>query len=279
MNTTKVSKGALWSFVALLLFSVIPTAQAGGDVVAPAEKHHGLKSYDIYAVGGYQALNNGFEDRIYGTTFANFYYHGGLGIHGEVTGIDREEDAGFFAGGLSWNTDQMSVKGAVGTSTDNDNILPELYLRGEVTLRSNPKDGLVFTPSITYRDFKSGSEELTFSAALIRYFHLSDGKSINVQTFGNVSFSDPGSNDSMYGGFDVTYADYRNYSFGITFEGGEANYSSVLDLSSIGLDFFSVRPHVGVFLNDNLEFTLLGEFADVDDYDIIGGNAGLKVHY
>jgi len=57
-------------------------------------------SASIYA--GALSVDNGFDDRYFGGGTIDHYFDNGLGVHAEASGVSREEDAGFFAGGLSY---------------------------------------------------------------------------------------------------------------------------------------------------------------------------------
>ncbi|MGH1350052.1 MAG: YaiO family outer membrane beta-barrel protein [Methyloligellaceae bacterium] len=239
----------------------------------------GLKDADIYILGGHQNLNQGYSDRTYSTVFANMYYNNGMGIHAELLNMNREEDSSYIAAGLSYITGNHSIKAIIGTSTDNDGILPELLIRGEISYKTSPEIGFVFTPSVTHRRYRNTAEEVSLDTNATKYFSVGYGKSLILQAFGRVVFSTPGNKTSPSGGIDFTFSEHKKYSMGLTFEGGKSSYSSVLDLSEIGLSYYSVRPHVGIFLNKNMELTISGEYTDLNDYEILGGNAGIKYHF
>lgn len=231
---------------------------------------------DVTVIGGYNDVDSGFDDRGFLTSFANAYSDSGIGYHAEVTGETREETAAFFAAGLSYNTPSVSARGMLGSSTDNEDILPQFYARGEVAYRTDPALGIVVTPSITYREFRNGVEEFNTGGNLTKYFALGEDRQLITQLYGNAIFVDPGDEFGGFGGTDVTYGRYRRWSIGSTFEAGVSNFESVLGAGEVNNAFYSVRPHASIYVTDTVELIGLVSYYDTEEFNIIGGGVGVK---
>ncbi|MCP1335550.1 hypothetical protein [Futiania mangrovi] len=225
-------------------------------------------------------MSEGFDDRLYGGIQANTYL-GKLGLHGEVAGALREEDAAYGAAGLSYAlTPEIRAKAMVGTSTSNDSIYPQFLAHGSLEITA--ATGLVLRPAVTYRDYRNDVEETTVGADLTKYFSpFADGGYLVGQVKGNVSFVSPGSNTGWETGAALTYVTRDGHSAGAEVFGGTMAYDNTVGLSSVSIenDFFGVRPKVGYRLSDATELFVQGEFIDTDAYDVIGGLAGIKVTY
>src|SRR5262245_19267192 len=133
--------------------ATLTVAAAGVVAQFGSARAEGPVRSDVEAIYGHYGVSNGFSDRDFFTAWGNSYFAGGLGVHAEVTQMDREERATYFAGGLSYNTQGFSLRGTLGSSTDNLNILPELFARLEATFRSSPQTGWVLIPAVTHREY------------------------------------------------------------------------------------------------------------------------------
>ena len=235
----------------------------------------------VYA--GALSVDSGFDDRYFGGGYIDHYLDNGLGVHAEASGVSREESAGFFAGGFSYAlNDSVRPKVVAGSSTSNDDVLPEFYFRGSVDVRSDSELGLVATPSVTYRKYDNGTKETVPGLDLAIYLpSFANGSYVVAQAIGKVMFVDPGDNTGyeVGGGASLVNPDFG--SLGIVVTGGEMAYDSVLvaNAASIENDFVSVRPNLGLSLSDDVEFFVSGEYTHTDFYDIVGGFAGLKITY
>lgn len=232
---------------------------------------------DVTFGGGGLHVTEDFDDRFFQFTSGNVYFENGIGLHGEASFEKREETGGFFIGGASFNTPRFQLKGLAGTSSNVQDIFPELYFRGEATVRSNPEIGVIATGGVTYRDFRNDASEYVFDASLTKYFALGGDNAIIAQVLGNYGISDPGDEDSISGGVALSYNSYRDYSIGVKVMGGQSSYDSVLGAGDVDNDFIIVQPNASVFLADNFEMFGRVEYGDTEAYDFYGGALGFKV--
>lgn len=263
-------------------FKKIPGLVLAGILVMQASPGLAQQS-SASAYAGALSVDSGFDDRYFTGGYIDHYLDSGLGVHAEASGVAREEDAGFFAGGLSYAlNDRLRPQIMAGTSTDNDDILPELYLRGSLEIHSDPEQGIVATPSITYRDYRNGTDEVVPGLSAAIYLPpFADGSYVVAQALGMVMFVDPGSNTGYEIGGGASLNKPGLGSFGLVVTGGEMAYDSVLatNAPSINNDFVTFRPNIGLFLSGDVELFVRGEYTHTDFYDIVGGLAGLKINY
>ena len=151
-------------------------------------------SVSVY--GGALSVSDGFEDRSFVGAFIDHYSVAGLGTHGEVSFVSREEEATFFAGGLSYGTSEsLRPRIMVGTSSSNQNILPEFYLRGALEIQTAPSEGLLATPAVTFRSYRNGVEEIVPGLDVAYYLPPISGQTYGViQVIGSIAFVSPGDN-------------------------------------------------------------------------------------
>jgi hypothetical protein len=128
---------------------------------APAPAPQPAVRGDFQATGGAYAVDNGYSDRAFMGLQGSLYDDSGFGVHMDAVHVQREEEAAFVAAGLSYAvTPGTRLKLMAGTSTDNLEIQPELYLNGSATFDLGPQAGLVITPEVIYRQYRSGTEEV-----------------------------------------------------------------------------------------------------------------------
>lgn len=226
---------------------------------------------------GYANVDEGFDDRVYAGAFVNAY-SGDIGVHGDVVLVEREESAAFGSVGVSFSiAEGVRPRLTAGTSTDNDSILPELFLSAALEVR--PAQGWIVTPSLSYRDFRSGGEELAPSVEVARYFNIAgdSGGYYVAQLRGRVSFNSSDEDGySISGGLQTVRS--NGLSFGATVEFGKITYDSVVGIG-VRTDLFAVRPNVGYRFSDRHEIFLRGEYADTDFYTVSGLLVGLKLSF
>lgn len=234
---------------------------------------------DVMTLAGGLAVTNGFDDRFFASTWGNLWLQSGLGLHAEAHYADREETAGFFVGGVSWNSAITDFKVALGTSTDNVGILPETYARAELAFKSPPEVGWVLTPSATYREYRNTAEELALEAQVLRYIPFGPG-SLILQGLGRATFIDPGDHIAPSYGAGLQYAEAKRFSVGLLVEGGRASYDAVFGgIGFIDEKYVSVRPSMSLFLTDRIELIGRGEWTDRESFTVTGGYAGLKLYF
>lgn len=232
----------------------------------------------IFTVGAL-GLTEDFDDRFISTAGANVYFDSGLGFHGEATYADREEDGALFIAGVSYNTPQSQFRVSAGSSTDVEDIFPELYIRGDATLRSSPADGLVGSAGVTYRDYRNGADEVVLDGNVTKYIAYGGGEALILQSFGSIGLADPGSNVSYSIGGSIGFNSLRDYSFAVALEGGRSEYDLDLGLEGISNPFLAVRPSAGLYLTNSIEVFVRGEFVTAEIYDVYGGTVGLKIEF
>lgn len=233
---------------------------------------------DITTVFGYYGVSHGISDRRFTTVWGNTLFSNNLGVHAEAHYMDREETAGFFAGGLSWVGDSAEVRGWLGTSSENDSILPELYGRVEGTFRTSAETGLVFHSALAYRSFRNSAEETAAEIEIAKYIPLETGNLI-LSALARVVHASPGDHLSSAFGAGLAYVHPRNVSVGVHVEGGRATYDGVPAPGQFDEQYVSIRPVVSFYLTDDIELVGLMEYSSRESYDVYGGHVGLKVHF
>ena len=248
--------------------------------LSPAIAQNAASPYraDTTIIVGGLSVSRDFDDRFFASSWGNLWLQNGLGFHAEIHFSDREETAGLFVGGASWNSKRLSFKVTTGTSSDNDSILPETYGRAELVLRSRPEDGWVVSPSITYREYRNTAEETTAEAQIAKYIPYGKG-SLILQGLARATFVDPGDHISPSYGGGLLYSEPKSYSIGLFVEGGRAAYDAVFGVGFIDEKYVSFRPSFSLFLNDRVEFLTRGELTDRRSFTVIGGYGGFKIYF
>ena len=282
----------LWLFLgaagaAIALLALSDTASSAdlstpASVETPADTATEPRGDAYFYVGGLN-VTDGFSDRWFLGLAANAYYSSGLGLHIDTSYIDREENAGFFAAGVSTKlTPRIRAKIMGGTSSSNEGILPEIYARGELAITSEPELGLVLRPSLTYRSFRNGVDEGTGQIEIVRYFRpFANGGFAVGQIGASGTFSDPGSNFGYELSAGATYVAPNIGTIGATAVAGNMAYDSVLGPSSLSVDngFIGIRPVASYYLGENAELIARGEIMFTDFYDLFGGSIGIKFNF
>lgn len=157
---------------ALVIFAAAAAVPAGAAPATPPLAQQSIVSIFTSNL----VVNNGYADRFAAGGFADIYA-GRVGMHADITTVQREEDGTYGALGLSYQINSVvRPQFAIGTSTKNDGILPQLFINGSVKL--TPGTGWVITPGLTYRDYGAGRlagsrrDYLQASVAVSRYFNM-----------------------------------------------------------------------------------------------------------
>jgi hypothetical protein len=233
----------------------------------------------LQVVLGHYHVSNGFSDRTFATAWGNTWFAGGLGLHAESHYMDREEEAAFFAAGVSYNSPSFSLRGTLGTSSDNLNILPDLYGRLEASFRSSPETGWVLIPALTRREYPNGADETELQGQLLKYLPVGQTTSLIFQALVRGTWVSPGDHFVTTFGGGITYADYRKFSLGLAVEGGRAAYDATFGIGSIDEAYIAVRPSLSIYLTDKIEFVAQGEFSERESYNVMGAHVGLKFYF
>jgi hypothetical protein len=267
--------GALIGAGCLALALAPRLALAQTSSLALAESRSNVTAY-VGALG----LDKGFHDRSYGGFFYNQYF-GSVGLHADVVSVSREKDSTFAAVGLSWDAGPMlRPKIMLGTSTDNPDIHPDEYASLQVQIRPTPDSRTIVTPSLTYRHFRTGAQEIMPGLDGVYYFSVPsdvDGYYV-VQAGGNVSINGHNNTDGYTVGAGLQTVRSNGVSFGVYAEGGRMVYDALIG-AGIKTDFYSIRPSIGLRFNPEWELFARGEYTHTGIYEIRGGLIGLKFSF
>ncbi|MDH3668020.1 MAG: hypothetical protein OEN23_13925 [Paracoccaceae bacterium] len=259
----------------------LAAASALNGGLALSDEGPGHPTGDVSVYAGALGVSDNIEDRVFAGMFANAYLESGIGFHLDLSGQWREEDAGFGALGISAELSPgIRPKIQIGTSTDNDGILPELFLDGSARVDLGSATGTILDVGSAYRDFRNGVEEISIRGEVIKYFSpFSDGSFMIGQAYVSGIHADPGSNIGWEARAGVTYVVPSAWTVGVTVAGGQMAYDDVTTLVGVENDFLALRPHISFSLSDRLELFTQGEFLTSDEYDIAGGLAGIKIKF
>lgn len=253
-----------------------PPAGEEGVVVAPASPLKG----DIQVSGGAYAVDSGFSDRAFVALQGSLYEEGGFGVHVDTSYVHREEEAAFFAAGLSYAISPSTrAKLMVGTSSENDGILPELYVNGSATVDFGPQAGVVVVPELIYRSYRNGVDEVQGQATVNKYFApFQDGSYLVGSVSGSVNYVTPGDHVGWEAGASLLHVRPRYMSMGLGAVAGSSAYDNQLGAASIGVrnDYVGVRPSASMYLSPDVEVFVRGEYLWTDFYELAGGFAGIK---
>ncbi len=250
---------------------------------APAMAVEEPSTVSLY--GGAYSASNGYSDRQFAGLFADLHT-GKLGLHGDFVGVFREADAAYGALGLSYRlTDSVRPKLMIGTSTDNRNILPDLLVNGSVELK--PAKGVVVTPSVTYRRYRTGGKETAPGVAVARYFDFAgdhDGYWVAMAE-GLISFNSSDRNGYLVRAGLQTVRK-SGVSLGLNGEFGRMTYLSVLGGSpsapplaaNVASRLWSVSPSVG-YRFGNKEIFVRAAYIDTQFYTLKSGTLGIKFSF
>ena len=232
----------------------------------------------VLAYAGVLSLDRGLDTRVYQGAFVDVYSDD-LGIHADVVHVDREENAAFFSGGISYAlSSHVRPKLMVGTSTDNRAILPDEFVSFSVELKPGENSGWVVTPGITYRHYRNGVDETSGSLAVAKYFDVPwDSRGYYVAqasvatTFGGNTRR---ANAAVTGGLQTVRR--GGVSFGLTVEGGALVRDPIGGTTGSG-SYFALRPNLSVPITRNLAWIARGEYSETSQFHATGATTGLKV--
>ena len=236
---------------------------------------------DILSYATVLGVSNGFSDRQAVGISGNVYHPAsGWGAHFDTSGLWREENGGFFAGGVSYAvTPTLRPKVMFGTSTTNFGILPEFFGYGSVTINASPFN---VTPALIYRQYRNGTKQTTPQIDVAHYGQpFSDNSYLVAQALVGISFVSPGSNTGYDVGAGLTYVVPKLGTVALWGLGGRMAYDAALCVTecSVRNDFIGVRPKVSAYINDKAEFFVLGEYVRTDFYNIAGATVGLRTAF
>lgn len=235
---------------------------------------------NVTAYAGALDLDKGFHDRSYEGFFYNQYF-GSVGLHADVVSVSREKDSTFGAVGLSWDAAPMlRPKIMLGTSTDNPDIHPDQYASLQVQIRPTPDSRTIVTPSLTYRHFRNGGQEVMPGVDGVYYFSVPtdvDGYYV-VQAGASLSINRHSSDNGYTVGGGLQTVRSNGVSFGAYAEGGRMVYDALIGAGA-KTDFYSIRPSIGLRFNPEWELFARGEYTHTGFYSIRGVLIGLKYSF
>ncbi|WP_265562231.1 hypothetical protein [Sphingomicrobium arenosum] len=223
---------------------------------------------------GYYGVSHGFNDRLVIGNFANLYIDR-IGLHSDVAHIEREEAGTYGALGLSYAlSDAVRVRGTIGSSTDNDSILPELLLRGSVQFK--PGGGLILTPALTYRDYRAGGSSTSPELQVAKYFNMAgdDGGYWVAQANGGLSFNRADETGWTLGA-GLTTVRNSGLTIGASLRAGRMAYDTILE-QEVRSDIYGGSLSLGYRMGGGTEIYIRGDLADTEFYTVRGAMLGLK---
>jgi hypothetical protein len=259
-------------FAALALVAASPGSAAIGPK-APGEKDRALESSSTIYSGLFRA-NNGYHDRWVIGSYANLS-RGGTGFHSDIVYVNREDNAFFGAFGLSHAiTERTRAKIMVGSSTSNRNILPNAFVQGSLQIK--PSEGLIVTPALTYRHYRSGGREVAPAVQLARYFDLKGdaGGYYVAQADGGLSFNNSG-RGGWSAGAGLTTVRNSGLSFGLAARAGYSAYDNAMGFGVTSRNYGGSAT-VGYRLGRGYEVFVRGDVSKSRFYTVSGAIVGLK---
>lgn len=224
---------------------------------------------------------NRLDTRVYAGGFIDAYTEGNVGIHADIVHVDREENATYFSGGVSFDMgEHIRPKLMIGTSTSNRSILPDLFASFSVRIKPGDNSGWIVTPGLAYRHYRDRQEETIGSLAVAKYFNAawdSNGyyaAQLAVAT-SITAHGDPRA--SVTAGLQTVRK--SGVMLGLTGEAGSLVRDPVAGTPGYRGRYWALRPNLSVPLFDKVEWVARGEYADTQLYDAVGGSTGVKVAF
>lgn len=242
-----------------------------------AAQRAGEESTTTTYVGAYN-VSNGYENRTVVGNFTNLYT-GNFGFHTDVAYVNREENGLFGAVGASLAlNDAVRIKAMGGTSTGDVTILPSTFLTGSVQLK--PAKGLVITPDVTLRKYRTGGREVSTGVQVAKYFNIAGdtGGYYVAQADGGLSFIKDTDKDGWRLGLGLTAVRNSGLSLGINGNVGYMAYDVVATGGALPVRSKTkgVGASIGYKVAGNTEVFVRGSIADTKFYTVTGGMLGLK---
>lgn len=222
---------------------------------------------------GYFGVDSGFSNRFVTGSFVDLY-PGETGLHADMVYVDREENAAYGAFGLSHRIAGFGrLKLMVGTSTGDQNILPDLSLQADLEFK--PAEGLIVRPSVTYRHFRRGGSQIEPSAQLAYYFGGGSGGYLVAQADGGLTFTDTGKTGwSVSGG--LTSVRSSGLRVGFSARTGYMAYDTLFG-AEVRSNFWGGGPNIGYRFRSGHELFVRGDFTRNDHYSVTGALVGFKL--
>lgn len=222
---------------------------------------------------GYFGVDSGFSNRFITGSFVDLY-PGETGLHADFAYVDREENSVYGSFGLSHRIGGLGrLKVMVGTSTGDQNILPDLTLHAGLELK--PAEGLIARPSVTYRHFRHGGSHIDPRAQLAYYFGGGRGGYYVAQADGGLTFTNGGQTGwSLSGG--LTSVRSNGLRIGFAARTGYMAYDTLFG-AEVRSNFWGGGPNIGYRFLSGHELFVRGDFTRNEHYSVTGALVGLKL--
>lgn len=221
---------------------------------------------------GFYSASDGYDDRF---VAGGFYdrYAGATGLHADVVYVNREENAGYIALGVSRKIEGLGrVKLMAGTSTRNDSIFPSLLLN--LGLEASATKDLIVRPSVTYRRYRNDRYQVAPEIQLAYYFGGNRDGYFVGQVDGGLFFANGGNTGWSLGG-GLTNVRKDGLRIGLAARSGRMAYDSVLG-TQVGSKFYGGGPNIGYRFQGGQEVFIRADVSRNDFYTVAGAFVGFK---
>lgn len=197
----------------------------------------------------------------------------------DISRQQREEDATYFAAGLSQKFGDTTGRLTFGTSTTNTGILPEFFVEGALTVDSGPEAGTLFTVLASHSRYRNGSDVTRLGGEVVKYYDPNaNGGYFITQANAFLSNANPGGNTGWEIGGAVTYVSGQSWTLGASGSLGNSAYEAATR-TTVENRFWSIRPFVTYDLGDSTTIVMRGEYVDSDLFKIQGGSIGVNFQF
>ena len=227
----------------------------------------------VTTYAGYYAANNGYRDRLVTGAFANWYL-GETGLHADVLYINREQNAGYAALGVSHRFEGLGiVKLMAGTSTGNQDILPDTFL--SAGLEVQPAKNLIVRPSVAYRHFRRGSSQINPTTQVAYYFGGGSAGYFVAQGDAELFFNNGGKTGWSLGA-GLSSVRSNGLRFGFAAHRGFMAYDSILG-SEVRATSYGGGPNIGYRFLSGHELFVRADYTHTRSYNVSGAIVGFKL--
>ena len=228
---------------------------------------------------GYLNVDSGLQDRRTTALNGAATVSDDIEILFDITRQEREEDATYFAAGISRKFGDTTGRLTFGTSTTNTGILPEFFVEGAVTVDNGPEAGTLFTVLASHSKFRNGSDVTRIGGEAVKYYDPNEnGGYVITQANAFLSNANPGGNTGWEIGGAITYVSGQSWTLGASGSLGNSAYEA-LTTTTVENRFWSVRPFFTYDLGDSTTLVMRGEYVKSDLFDIQGGSIGVNFQF
>lgn len=232
----------------------------------------GVPESHITTYGGFYSASNGYADRYVVGSFIDWQL-GATGLHADLLYVDREQNAAYAAVGASQMIEGFGrIKVMVGTSTGQQNILPDRY--ASLGMEIQPVSGLILRPGIAYRHFRSGASQVSPSLQVAEYFGGGGGYFV-AQGDAAMFITNSGRTGwSLAGG--LTHVEPNGLRLGIAVRRGYMAYDSVIG-TEVHSKFYGGGPNIGYRFAGGHEIFVRSDVTKTRFYTVTGAVVGYKL--